>query len=95
MKFIPENRHLLVEPLEEEELEENGAFKILTPDDYKKPESPYVLCKILNVADSCDKISVEIGDEAIVERRMLHKVEISGKSFYLVLENYVYGRLYR
>lgn len=94
MKFIPENRHLLVRPIEEKQ-EEESSFKILTPDDYKKPESPYVLCEVLNIADSCEKIRVDIGDEVAVERRMLHKVEISGESFYLVLENYIYGRLYR
>ena len=33
--------------------------------------------------------------EVIVERRMLHKVDICNESFYLVLENYIYGRLYR
>ena len=94
MKFIPDNRHLLVKPIEEKAKEEN-SFKILTPDDYKEPESPYVLCEVLNIADSCDKIQVDIGDEVIVERRMLHKIELSGKTFYLVLENYIYGRLYR
>ena len=92
MKLIPDNRHLLVEPVEEKQ-EESSEFKILTPDDYKKPESPYVLCKVLNIADNCSIAHLAIDDEVIVERRMLHKVDIRGKTFYLVLENYVYGRL--
>jgi len=94
MKFIPENRHLLVEPIDNNQEEEN-PFKILTPDDYRVPESPYVLCKILNIADNCEKNELEIGNRIVVERRMLHKIELSGKTFYLVLENYIYGRLYR
>lgn len=94
MKLIPENRHLLVEPIEEKE-EQESAFKILTPEDYEKPASPYVLCKILNIADNCSTVGVTIDDEVIIERRMLHKIDVSGKSFYLVLENYVYGRLYK
>jgi co-chaperonin GroES (HSP10) len=94
MKFIPDNRHLLVQPIEEREKEEN-SFKILTPDDYKEPESPYVVCEVLNIADTCNTPHVSIGDEIVVERRMLHKIELSGKTFYLVLENYIYGRLYR
>jgi len=94
MKLIPENRHVLVELIEKES-EEATPFKILTPDDYKEPLSPYALCKILNVADSCTSVDVAIDEEVIVERRMLHKVDICNESFYLVLENYIYGRLYR
>ena len=94
MKFIPDNRHLLVRPIEKKEKEES-AFKILTPDDYKEPESPYVVCEVLNIADTCSIAHLKIGDEIVVERRMLHKVDISDKTFYLVLENYIYGRLYR
>ena len=75
--------------------EQERAFNILTPDDYKAPESPYVLREILNIADNCEKINLRIGNHIIVERRMLHKIELSGKTFYLVLENYIYGRLYR
>ena len=29
----------------------------------------------------------------VVERRMLHKVDVEGETFYLVLENYVFGRI--
>ena len=94
MKLIPENRHLLVEPIEEKEEKLEGV-KILTPDDYKRPESPYVLCKVVNVADNCTTTEIAIDNEVIVERRMLHKVDISDKSFYLVLENYIYGRIHR
>ena len=94
MKLIPENRHLLVEPIEEKEEKLKGV-KILTPDDYKRPESPYVLCKVVNVADNCTTTEIAIDNEVIVERRMLHKVDISDKSFYLVLENYIYGRIHR
>lgn len=92
MKFKPYNRHFLVLPIEEEKQEKNN-FKILTPDDYKKPESPYLLCEILDIATDCKMKGFKMGDMVVIERRMLHKVELSGKSFYLVLENYIYGRL--
>jgi len=36
---------------------------------------------------------LSLNDVVLVERRMLHKVEISDYSFYLVLENYIYGRI--
>ena len=92
MKLIPENRHLLVEPVVEKQKKETSVFNILTPDDYKEPESVYALCEVIDVASNCS-VSVSVGDAVVVERRMLHKVDLSGKTFYLVLENYVYGRL--
>jgi hypothetical protein len=36
---------------------------------------------------------LRLNDTVLVERRMLHKVEINDYSFYLILENYVYGRI--
>ena len=89
MYLEPKNRHLLVYPLDKEEQEKS---LIVLPDDYKVPESPYVLCDVLGIAASC-KIDIEIGDRVIVERRMLHEVKAMSETNYLVLENYVYGRL--
>jgi len=91
MKFKPQNRHLLVLPIEEKQEENN--FKILTPVDYKKPESPYLLCEVLAVARDCKIKEFNLSDKVAIERRMLHKLDLSGETFYLVLENYVYGRL--
>ena len=88
MYLEPKNRHLLVLPLEEEEKE----TLIVLPDDYKKPESPYVLCDVLGISSDC-KVEVDIGDRILVERRMLSEVKAMGETNYLVLENYVYGRL--
>ena len=34
-----------------------------------------------------------IGQQFLVERRMLQKIELQGNEFYLVLENYVLGRI--
>ena len=35
----------------------------------------------------------KIGDKIVFEKRMLNKIQIDDKTHYLVLENYVYGRL--
>ena len=88
MYLEPKNRHLLVLPLDEKEEE----TLIVLPDDYKKPESPYVVCDVLGRSEDCN-IAVDIGDRIIVERRMLSEVKAMGETNYLVLENYVYGRL--
>ena len=89
MYLEPKNRHLLVLPLAEEEQQKSI---IILPDEYKQQKSAYVMCDVLGIADSCE-INVTIGDCVIVERRMLHEVKAMGETNYLVLENYVYGRL--
>ena len=91
MKFIPDNRHLMVRPIEEEK-DENVT--IMLPADYAEPISPYVLCEVEDIAvDSKFINDLKKGDIVLVERRMLHKVEIDNKSIYLILENYSYGRV--
>jgi len=91
MNFIPFNRYILVEPIEEEEEEQSVA--IVLPDNYTKPLSVYLKCKVLSVSrDSRFSSILSNGDLIIIERRMLCNVDITEKPVYLVLENYVYGR---
>jgi len=91
MKFSPKNRHLWIQPHDEEEKKDN--VKILVPTDYEKPKSPYLTATVLAVSDDCNIDLLNKGDRVVVERRMLHNLEIEGKNIYLVLENYVYGRI--
>ena len=93
MTFVPTNRHILVEPIEEKEEAPNDIMIVL-PEDYKKPMSPYLACRVLSVADDSkffDKIKKD--DTVAIERRMLHKVELQGGEFYLIQDNYVFGRI--
>ena len=91
MNFEPTNRHILVNPIEEEQEESNSL--IMLPDDYKKQESPYLACSVLAIASDSKLIdSLSINDTIIIERRMLQKIEMNGTEFYLVLDNYVMGR---
>ena len=83
------NRHVLVELVEEEEEQQS---LIALPQDYKKSESPYTVVKVLQISDEC-KLFLEQGDLIVIERRMLTEIEIKGEKNYLVLENYIYGRL--
>jgi len=84
------NRHVLVELVDEEE--EKQESLIALPQDYKKQESPYLVVKVLQISDEC-KLFLEPGDLIVIERRMLTEIEIKGQKNYLVLENYIYGRL--
>ena len=89
MYLEPKNRHLLVLPLDNEEQEKSI---IVLPEDYKQPKSPYITCDVLGISEDCG-IGVSIGDRIVIERRMLQEIKARGETNYLVLENYVYGRI--
>ena len=92
MNFEPTNRHILVNPIEEEQQETNSM--IMLPDDYKKQESPYLACSVLAIASDSKLVdSIRQYDTIVIERRMLQKIVMNGTEIYLVLDNYVMGRL--
>lgn len=86
----PLNRHLLIKPIEDDKKEE--ASVVILPTDYEKPLAPYVIAEILDYAPDCQK-EHSVGSIVVLERRMLNTLEIHGKTYYLVLENYLFGRL--
>mgnify|MGYP001308489179 CR=1 FL=1 len=88
MNFTPMNRHLLIEPIEENQEQENV---ILLPEEYRPQKSPYLNARVLAKADNVD-IPVDVGDTIVCERRMLHEVRTTDKTYYLMLQNYVFGR---
>ena len=91
MNFEPTNRHILVNPIEEEQEESNSL--IMLPDDYKKQESPYLACSVLAIANDSKLVdSIRQYDTIVIERRMLQKIAMNGTEIYLVLDNYVMGR---
>ena len=91
MHFKPFNRHIVVDLIEEREKDEG---LVVLPSDYKKPASPYAKAIVIEASeDSKFHGTLFANDTVLVERRMLQKVEISEHTFYLVLENYIYGRI--
>ena len=95
MSLIPENRHLLVVPIEEPMISQNhDRVQLLMPDDFVPPQSLHVVCEVVAIAkDSCKKFYGEAIDRIVTERRMLQEIKVEGETYYLVLENYVFGRL--
>ena len=91
MTFVPFNRFIQVIPLEDEEIEETPV--IIMPDDFKRPESPYLVCEVLERAEDVT-LKMQPGSKIVIERRMLNEINANGETIYLVLENYVYGRFY-
>ena len=86
----PFNRHILIKPVVEKKKEK--ATLVVLPSDYKKPESPYQLAEVLELSDDC-KVELSSGDKIVFEKRTLQKIEIHGELYYLILENYIYGRI--
>jgi co-chaperonin GroES (HSP10) len=86
MLFKPCNRHLLIKPIEEDEIEKTG---ILLPDDYKA-KNPFGVAQILKKSDDCT-IDVFPGEKITYSSNMIQNITIGGKEFILLLENYVLG----
>ena len=86
----PLNRHLLIRPIETKR--DKAESVIVLPTDYEKPVSRYVVDEILDYARACQKDHT-VGSIVVLERRMLNTIEIDGETYYLVLENYLFGRL--
>jgi|TARA_Y100000114_G_scaffold99586_1_gene92753 co-chaperonin GroES (HSP10) len=85
----PFNRHVLVKPIVKKKKEE--ATLVVLPSDYKQPESAYMFAEVLDLSDDCN-ISLNIGDKIVFEKRTLQKIEIDSEIYYLILQNYIYGR---
>ena len=86
MHFRPCNRHILVSPIEEDEIEETG---ILLPEDYKS-ENPFGVAQIVGISSDCT-LDVFLGEKVAYSTNMLQNITIAGKEFFLLLENYVLG----
>jgi hypothetical protein len=87
----PLNRHVLLEPIETEETEEEKST-ILVPDDYSVPKSRYGLCKILAIARDCDKFNnTDVSKTVLVNNSMIEEIKVEETVYYLMLENHAYG----
>ena len=85
MNIKPCNRHLLIEEYEPEEKKES---RFLLPDDYKTSRDPFMLVKVLAIADDCEKITKK-DILVVVPTNMVETLEVFDKYHKIVQENYV------
>tara|TARA_R100001244_G_scaffold125537_1_gene95520 strand:- start:133 stop:405 length:273 start_codon:yes stop_codon:yes gene_type:complete len=89
MKFVPINKYLLVEPVEDPAEEE--APTVLLPEDVKIQTSPYSVVKLLR----CNKdAKLKTDSLLVVSTHMIEEVTFNGETYYLLLENHVMGYLF-
>jgi len=87
--MIPFNRHLLVEPITEEEKKEKAM--VLVPEDYR-PTPRHARVKVIERAEDC-KIPVFSGAIVIVNSSMIEEVKVGEEVYSLILENHILGRV--
>ena len=91
MGLKPLNRHILLEKIALEEIETEQP-KILLPEDYSIAKSPYDVYKVLAIAEDCEKLSQsDLGCAVLVNNSMVENATYNKETYYLLLENYVYG----
>ena len=95
MKFVPINRHLLVEPLAVSGDEEEA--KILLPEDYSKPKAPFAVVRLISASSEANSgrnsYHWEPGKKLVVNANMLEEISVEKQVFHVILENYVVGVL--
>lgn len=89
MNFKPLNRHVLLFPVENVEEEKST---ILVPDDYIKIRSSHETYTVMAIARDCEKMSdSDIDCQVVVNNSLVEELKVRGETYYLLLENYVYG----
>jgi len=88
MKFKTYGRYILIDIINDEQ--EQTESLVVLPTDYKKPEKLYGLGRVMNIGEAVQH-KIDIGEVIIFEKRMLNKIEVYNKMYYLILENYIYG----
>tara|TARA_R110002020_G_scaffold28255_12_gene90337 strand:+ start:587 stop:868 length:282 start_codon:yes stop_codon:yes gene_type:complete len=92
VRFVPVNRHLLVEPLPEVKEE----AKILLPEDYR-PKEQFAVVNLLRASPESNSgpnsYHWKPGRKLIVNAAMLEEIKIEDQVYHVILENYVVGVL--
>ena len=100
IEFKPVNRHLLIVPhfQAKEDKTESGIF--LPEDNRPRENVRHIAATVIDVAPDCNdtfrkyaKGLVPHSRDIIVDSAMIEEIPHRGKSFYLILENYVVGLL--
>ena len=90
MKLEPRNRHLLIEKVEGEEMEEKT--NVLLPEGYKQVEE-YTLVRVLATSPDCSLVARK-GEKVVVPTHLIQNINVGESSFSIVLENHICGVVY-
>lgn len=90
MKFEPRNRHLLVEKIEREKVEEETH--VLLPEGYRKIEE-YALVRVLATSPDCT-VTARKGEKVVVPTHLVQDVDVGDYNFSIILENHICGVIY-
>lgn len=90
MHFEPYNKHVWIMPIEAET--EPKDQLIIMPEEYKAPQSPYLIGDIVGISSDCT-VDLSLGDKIVVERTTVQEIKAQNQTIYVVKENYIYGRL--
>lgn len=85
MKYVPFNRHLLLEECRENE--ETSVSKVLVPSDYKVAKD-FGTYRIVGKSLDCAPV-FSIGARVVVEESMVRKLPVEEEGKYIVSQNYV------
>jgi co-chaperonin GroES (HSP10) len=83
MNIKPKNSWILVEIVNKVE-EKREESVVLLPEDYKKPESPYSVTKVLE-----DPESVYQDCNVVVPTHIIRNIQIGSETFYLIERSHI------
>ena len=91
MRFLPHNRNISVELVENEKTEEEG---ILLPADYRPAADPYAVVRVTADGSAADcQRTWEPDWLLVVEAQMIRAIKYEDRLYYTIAENYVIGSL--
>ena len=91
IKFIPQNRHFLVDKGQHENADEVEDNMVLLPAGYMPPKEDYMVVDLVASANDCT-FKPDVGASLVVEGHMVRDISVNGEIYSIVQENYVLGR---
>ena len=83
MNLNPQGNWILVEVIRTAETKEESV--VLIPEDYKKPDNPYSVVKVIRDSGS----DWNSGDLLLVPVHIIRDVEINQNTFYMIERNHI------
>jgi co-chaperonin GroES (HSP10) len=88
--FRPVNRYILVDIPQKQEPETSSG--IVLPESFKPTEEKHMVVSVISWATDVKFENVlNINSKLVIDRSMIEEVDIKGKKYSLILENYVLG----